>query len=1198
MTYDLDKMINGQFDYEREPLVISVPRLELEAMRGGICSGSFEIRMPEKTVATGRIYASGVRMNYAPEEFTLDPMGRGGDLTVQYEFDTTGLNEGDVQKGEFTVISNLGEYMIPFVVTVAHSNLETSMGSIHNLFHFTNLAKMNWPEALTVFYSPHFSSILTGNDRNCLPLYQGLVGMDAFRDGTNEQNMEEFLVAINKKSLVEFDAEEKEREYDSVFETIRDEVKITRNGWGYTNLKVHCEGDFLSTEKAVLTDNDFLGNVCTLRYYIDPERLHGGNNPGRIVLSNAYTTLAIRILVRQKHETIDTRRQKNRRKLDYDIVEAFIRFRSRKLGLEEWVQTSNAIIDEMLDINQEDPYAQMYRVQLLITQGKTNEAKWLIGRVEDQLQRSDAVIEPEGEAYYYYLTTLLNREEEHVNTVCERVERMYAQDPDNWRISWLLLYLKEEYTRNPEKRMEAIRRQFYRESNSPVLYIEAYTTLSSNPLLLTQLDDFNIRVLVHACRMDILKQELIDQILYLTGREHSYSDRIFYILRHCYKLQETEPVLTAIIGYLIAGNRLNRYAFSWYAKGVEANLRVTGLYEYYMMSIDPESQDEIPRMVLMYFSYHCDLPYDRKAMLYDYITERQDEYADISAGCEEELQQFLLEQIRHGRMNKHLASLYKKRLDMSLLDEELAECFVPLIFMNLVTVETPFIRDVVLIQEKFSREYVYPLTDGKAMFPIYSSSFKILLQDDEGNRYVNTIPYKLEKMMLPGKPGKAISPLVRGSVGFDIYLYEESRSFVEIDENNVDRFLFLMTSALVSADYKRAVRRKLADYYYRNDMIEELDAFLEDLRPEGMDFTERSEFVRYMCERGMYDKALSWVKTYGPEEIPERTLLHLASHLISRSNYEYDEYLVRLAAYVYHLGKSDEVIIKYLIRYYVAGIRELKKLRKAAAGYGTDLGLILERLLVQGLYSGAYTGDAANIYMEYIKGNPKPELEQAFLAYSAYQYFVKDSLIDPVLILTMQSILRNDGPLPEPCKLAVLKYYAENRGELKPEMHPVIKGLLQYCQRQRYIFRFLTEYADIFPGILKGSEKTYIEYKTNPANKVVVHYLIEQDGEKRGEYRMEEMPKVYDGICVKGFILFFGESLQYYITETRGEEEQLVESGSLRAGDRGAEGGHTEFDQLNDISIGLALQDYETAQAAMDEYLRQKYLKENLFKTI
>ena len=51
----------------------------------------------------------------------------------------------------------------------------------------------------------------------------------------------------------------------------------------------------------------------------------------------------------------------------------------------------------------------------------------------------------------------------------------------------------------------------------------------------------------------------------------------------------------------------------WYRAGVEQDLRVTRLYEYFMNSLDPEEETEIPRSALIYFAYQSNLDQERLA---------------------------------------------------------------------------------------------------------------------------------------------------------------------------------------------------------------------------------------------------------------------------------------------------------------------------------------------------------------------------------------------------------------------------------------------------------------------------------------------------------------------------------------------------------------------------------------------------------
>ncbi|MDE7017138.1 MAG: hypothetical protein K2P65_06115, partial [Lachnospiraceae bacterium] len=105
-----------------------------------------------------------------------------------------------------------------------------------------------------------------------------------------------------------------------------------------------------------------------------------------------------------------------------------------------------------------------------------------------------------------------------------------------------------------------------------------------------------------------------------------------------------------------------------------------------------------------------------------------------------------------------------------------------------------------------------------------------------------------------------------------------------------------------------------------------------------------------------------------------------------------------------------------------------------------------------------------------------------------------------------------------------------------------------------------------------------------------------QDGDDGTEYCKEPMEDMFAGICVKEFILFFGERLQYYIKEDTKTGEQLTQSGTISRSDSNATAQTgSRFGLLNDIMIGKTLQDYDTVDHLLEEYYRKDFMVEKLF---
>ena len=147
-------------------------------------------------------------------------------------------------------------------------------------------------------------------------------------------------------------------------------------------------------------------------------------------------------------------------------------------------------------------------------------------------------------------------------------------------------------------------------------------------------------------------------------------------------------------------------------------------------------------------------------------------------------------------------------------------------------------------------------------------------------------------------------------------------------------------------------------------------------------------------------------------------------------------------------------------------------------------------------------------------------------------------------------------------------------------------------------FPYFKEYAGRIGFMRQFMDKTMVEYRVREGNSAAIHYLLEKRGGQEGDYVKEEMQDMFGGICVKQFILFFGEHLQYYITETEDGKGHLTESGSCSRNDTGMEQSENRYNLLNDIAIGRNLHDYDTMEKLLKEYFEQDYLARELFSII
>lgn len=1179
----INQIMEGKFDYENGSLDFSCAKIEISVKKGGQYEGAFRVKASPGIYVNGSVYSSDWRMECLTKEFS------GAEEEIAFRFHGENLDEGEVVKGTFDIVSNQGEYYLPFVAAVEHALPESSEGTVKNLFHFANLAKSNWKEAVKLFYSPEFGRIFSGSDAQYGEDYRAL---SAHRG--QEQNVEEFLIQVNKKQRTEYLTEEQELSLAEAAGTggvAEQKLTVLRNGWGFTQLFVQCRGDFLFSEKDVLTDDDFLGDRCELPVFIDFDQCHNGRNFGEIVLYNSYVALAVPVTVHCGHSAFGTQ-DAERKRCTVRLMEAYQNFRLRKTGTSAWLKETGRLVERLVALNEEDISARLFQAQLLVTEERYNEAGWILDHVAERLEGredQDTLL-----AYYLYLTTLVHGDGEYIDKVAGDVRRIFRRDTSNWRVAWLLLYLSEELNRSDREKWGFLEELFLSGCRSPVLYIEALVPLNANPALLRRLGSFEQQVIYYGVRQGVLKKGVVEQMLYLAGRLKEYSQALFRTMELLYEKKKDIQLLQEICTLLIKGGKIGKAYAGWYMAGVDAQLRITNLYEYFCMSLDPDGRLEIPKTVLKYFSYQNNLDYTRSAYLYDDVLQHRERLGDVAEAYQYKMEQFVEEQIRKGHINRHLASLYNGLLRQDMVDGRNAEALSRLLFAHLIRVEDDRLQKVYVYQQGNLRPHEYILSEKQTWISLYGSGYTIVFEDGQKNRFLKSADYTMEKLMIPGKFLRWILPFADMNPELDFYLCDGEENCREEHHERVRRELRLLACGQADLSVRRRLYLSIAQRYHDMDDMRALDEFLETIPAGELSWEERGTVIRFMVQRGKLELAWQWVETYGPYFVDAKILVRLVKSRMEKQGMGTEPLLTAAAVYVFQKGKYDGTTLAYLSAHYEGMTRNLRDLWRAAHAFGMDCYELSEKMLIQMLYSGAFVGEKMEIFRYYIAQGAKTEVEEAFLAQCSYDCFVRERVMEKEVFREIRYMYSRGEPVQRICRLAFLKYFAENRHEMDGETVKMAGELLEEMLAEGIYLDFFRKFRECRDQMQEMADKTVLEYRTRPRTKVCVHYaLLHENGEADG-YRSEYMKEVYGGVYFKAFVLFFGESLQYYVTEEADGEAQLTESGTLQKGETGEEE-DGRYRLINDIVTARSLQDYDTMDDLLEEYYKKEFLNGKLF---
>ncbi len=111
----------------------------------------------------------------------------------------------------------------------------------------------------------------------------------------------------------------------------------------------------------------------------------------------------------------------------------------------------------------------------------------------------------------------------------------------------------------------------------------------------------------------MLTEGLLLRTAFLSGNSKHFSAPVTRILTSGYGKYPSPDVLEAICKQLIKGDPLRKECFPWFARAVDAEIRITRLYEYYMETCDKPASASLPLPVLMYFATNNTLGEKKRA---------------------------------------------------------------------------------------------------------------------------------------------------------------------------------------------------------------------------------------------------------------------------------------------------------------------------------------------------------------------------------------------------------------------------------------------------------------------------------------------------------------------------------------------------------------------------------------------------------
>jgi hypothetical protein len=1174
----IDKLASGNAVYETADAEISENRIAVELEQGELYHGEIMIKGKNGMSVKGVVFSTDSHVYFENNQFN------GINNTLKYTVSGKNMFEGQVIGGTISVVTTAGDYAIPFAVTIKKKVINSSIGKITDLEGFVKLVKISYDEALILFLSKEFKEFFLKENDYALALYHQVM-----RNTNRNIALEEFLVGMNLKERVRISIVSKIKEYSDIKENYGDVLNVSRSGWGYVDIDVEVQGDFFYNCKDKISGDAFNGKIAEYQYLINAGRLHGGSNCGRIILRSSNEKLVYDIVIVNQKEHIDD--YLKNKKSTIDLVKNYLDFRTGVIDGKKWKSQVLELAEQRLIDNRNDIIGILAKAQIGILNNNDEQALEYLGRAS-QLVSVKNETEVVYYCYYLYLKSIYKNDQSYTYEVKEEIKSYFEGEYDKWQLLWMLFYMDERYDENPSLKYTLVKRMFNNGCVSPIMYYEAAKVLNEQPELLRVLNRFEMQTLNFAGKYHMVGIDLAKQAADIIGREREFNETYIKILSRLYEETESTDVLYCICGAIINGNKVNKEYSKWINEGVKKELKITNLYEYYIYTADTERYDRLEKSAYKYFSYGTDMLMYNKDYFYANLVSNFDETDEIYIKCRGALEKYVTQEVMKGNNNCHLRVIYERVLTDDFIVGDLI-CWMPKILHTYqVKIKNKNIKHIIVNHKEISEAQTVSFVDNVAYVQLYTKNPVIVFMDGRG-RILSNLEYEIKKMDVNVPVSKQGSSLLT-----ELCDVEQIMNHPADNTGRIIELKAMVNAPGLTSEFRQRLKEFIVDYYYKGYDKGDLDIYVLQMNMAELSIKSRNKVMEIMIRKKFGDMIYPYMAKYGYQGIERSLLQNVCIEMSADSEYDKNELVTEICADAFRNGCRDDNLLIFLGKYYESGSIELYQLYLAMKAKNIKDNTLPERLLVQYIFEGNTENKIYDIYMSYLEGSTATNIRKAFYTYVTYNYVIKN-LQCPDIVWEILEQEYDDGiNTPVICSIAFVEALSK-RENLTEHQVKILQSLIETLAKNNVNFEFYKKFNKWFKIPFNLIDKTIIDFRTNPKHRVDITYSIKTP-EGRTKKVTEEMGSIYQGIFTKEIIMFYGEEIDYSITEYSDECPlgKVVDNYSVRITEKNTYNDESRFGMINGMMICRSLGRDDAARDIMQSYALCKESGKELFKLL
>lgn len=1186
MKATVEQYARGDFQFDRPRILISEQKLDLRIEAGTIYHGILTLSNVQDARMKVMVYDDRYLFTFDRHIFVERK------CELRYHFDGSHYEQGKTIRGNLNVITDGGEFVVPYTVEIVAPYVETSLGPVNDMFQFTTLAEQSWGEALRVFESEDFERTFLKGQPQLEKVYDSLrVSLSA------NQALEEFLVYMHKKKVQSLSVVPEVISMEMPETMMTGSVRITRNTWGYTNASIYTDCPFIIVRKMMLTSDDFYADEYNLEFLVNPELMEDDDRVGHIYIENIYQKLKVELRIgrsftakKEKTESMAPRRIIKASIVR--LVESYIDLRIGRMDSTQYVERTLFTLQNLVEYQ---PEVGIYRLGVLHMQLLTGEREY----VEQECMRMEAddvaMIHGEREScYYQYIKAMLTKESAAVRHAADMLKAHLQEEEPDLFYYWLYMHVASEFREDKTALYRQMEQLYEAGMRSPIMFLEVCDMFNQEPMMFRRLGDLELSAIHWGIKQDYVSTELKQSYVLLALREKGFSKRIFRTLVTIYEESESVDCLKAMVTMLISGNRLERKYHQYYAMAVDASLKIIGLNECFLRSMDFKEYDRIPFPVLKYLNYKNTLTEKETAYLYANIIANKDDYVNVYHEYIGNIEAFMGEQILKGNIDDDLSVIYAEFLDPGQVNEKYAFQMINIIFKRKLICQNKHIRSVAIKHRELDKEVIVPMHGGVAYVELITDSAAISLLDENGNRYISTIPYRLEKLVEERYYIDICCRYSPHDYRLLLYLHANAKRLMGQNVQEINLARELIHKKELSVVKRQEALVTMITYYDGHYDSAILQKYLEMVDEYSMLPESSNYLIELMIQEGLYKKAYSLMQIYGFANVQDEKLLKLVSFLTNEPENMHDEMLTAICARLFEHDKYGEAVLKHLTNHYRGTLDELCTLWKRSRGVLSDTRELEENALAQMMFTDQICDEIYDLFNSYYYGRNRGMVVKGFLKQTAFRYVVGGAVVPTYIFDTMYNEVEKGNLSDDLTAMALLMYFSTM--QVHPSKINWVKETVTDFIKRGKILPFFKQFAAFIELPADVYCKTYLIYRSKLHENVKVQYSFDSVS-KQQSYITDQLEEILPGLYVKSFVVFRGERLLYHV-DAQTEGIAVIVEGDGSTMDQLAGEPENRYTWINEMLKCQELQDDDMLLEEISRYLHVLHLFDDNLKML